>query len=51
MTDDPEPTQEGGPEDNLEVTKDTIKDLDPQDADDVKGGGRGFSRSEYECPV
>jgi hypothetical protein len=49
MTSDPEPTDERGPEDDLEVTKDTIKDLDPQDADDVKGGKHGWSHDVQNC--
>jgi hypothetical protein len=50
MTGDPERAEEHGSEDvDLEVDKDTIKDLDPQDTDDVKGGGHGWSHDIKNC--
>jgi hypothetical protein len=49
MTGDPERAEEHDGEDvDLEVDKDTIKDLDPQDTDDVKGG-RGFTHDIKRC--
>jgi hypothetical protein len=52
MTGDPEHTEERTAEDHeLDVTKDTIKDLDPLDADEIKGGkAPGFSQTPEKCP-